>query len=101
MYKHYRNNPSEIKVKLGAWDSQSTTEPTVDISISKVITHYNYTPNPDPKKQNLHNDIAVLRLSSAAPIATSPNINTACLPNGPIDALTGKMYVLQLIPLRI
>ncbi|KAL6422376.1 hypothetical protein ACFW04_010608 [Cataglyphis niger] len=91
--ENYVNNPSAIKAKLGAIvlrsDSQSTTEPSVEISFSKVTLHPNYIPNPDPKKQNLHNDIAVLRLCSAAPIATNPNINTACLPNGPVDALAG------------
>lgn len=71
-----------IKAKLGAWDSQNTTEPFKDISISKVTIHPQYDP------LNLKNDIAVLRLSSAAPIATSPNINTACLPSGAVAAGT-------------
>ncbi|XP_072754349.1 inactive CLIP domain-containing serine protease A3 [Anoplolepis gracilipes] len=65
----------EIKAKLGVWDAKSPT--SVDISISKVTLHPNYTSG------NLHNDIAVLKLSSAAPIATNPNINTACLPYVP------------------
>lgn len=98
MCKHYRNNPSGIKAKLGAIvlhsDSPCTTESSVEISFSKVTLHHNYTLDPNPKR--LYNDIAVLRLSSAAPIATNSNINTACLPNGPVDA--GTRYVLiQLI----
>ncbi|XP_070156785.1 phenoloxidase-activating factor 2-like [Polyergus mexicanus] len=87
----YENNPGGIKAKLGTRDYQSTTEPSVDISISKVILHPQYNrPNCNLgcTKQNLPYDIAVLRLSSAAPIATSPNINTACLPNGPVNAAT-------------
>lgn len=63
-------------MRLGEWNAQATTEPNphVEISISRVTLHPQYN------SQNLQNDIAVLRLSSAAPIATSPNINTACLP---------------------
>ncbi|XP_014478380.1 PREDICTED: trypsin-3-like isoform X2 [Dinoponera quadriceps] len=66
-----------IKARLGEWDAQSTSEPDpyVDISVSRVVLH------PEYNSQNLQNDIAVLTLSSAAPIATSPNINTACLPS--------------------
>lgn len=73
-----------IKARLGAWDIQKNTGPYpyVDISISKV------TLNPQYNSQNLQNDIAVLQLSSAAPIATSPNINTACLPSAAVAAGT-------------
>ncbi|XP_032672431.1 phenoloxidase-activating factor 2-like isoform X2 [Odontomachus brunneus] len=68
---------NSIKARLGEWDAQSTTEPDpyVDISVSRVTLHPQYN------SQNLQNDIAVLKLSSAAPISTSPNINTACLPS--------------------
>ncbi|XP_011862850.1 PREDICTED: trypsin-3 isoform X2 [Vollenhovia emeryi] len=66
-----------IKARLGEWDAQATTEPNpyVEISVSRVTLHPQYN------SQNLQNDIAVLKLSSAAPVATSPNINTACLPS--------------------
>jgi len=62
----------DIIARLGAWSFESEN-PTVDIDISKisVIPIFN--------SQNLQNDIAVLRLSSPAPIASNPNINTACL----------------------
>ncbi|GAB1866039.1 Peroxisomal membrane protein PEX16 [Camponotus japonicus] len=78
-----------IKAKLGVWDTQSTTEPTIDISISKVTLHPQYNSQLPDNLQNLRNDIAVLKLSSAAPIATSPNINTACLPSTPIGQKIG------------
>ncbi|CAL1676066.1 unnamed protein product [Lasius platythorax] len=73
-----------IKARLGAWNDQASTGPYPyrDISISRVTIHPQYN------SQNLYNDIAVLRLSSAAPIATSPNINTACLPSAAVAAGT-------------
>lgn len=72
-----------IKARLGEWDAQVTTEPNpyVEISISKITVHPQYN------SQNLQNDIAVLKLCSAAPIS-SPNINTACLPSGAVSAGT-------------
>lgn len=82
---------------MGVWDTQSTTEPTIDISISKVTLHPQYNSQLPDNLQNLRNDIAVLKLSSAAPIATSPNINTACLPSTPIGQKIGAKHVLQLI----
>lgn len=46
----------------------------------------------------LINDIAVLKLSSAAPIATSSNINTACLPTSAIAAGTRyKQHIFKLL----
>lgn len=78
----YRNGG--IKARLGEWNAQATTEPNpfVEISISRVTLHSNYNSN------NLQNDIALLKLSSAAPIATSPNINTACVPTAAVAAGT-------------
>lgn len=77
-----------IKAKLGVWNTQNITEPTVDISISKVTLHPQYNAQLPNNVQN-QNDIAVLKLSSAAPIATSPNINTACLTSTPIEQKIG------------
>lgn len=79
---YYRNNG--IKARLGEWNAQATTEPNpyVEISVSKVTLHFQYN------SQNLENDIAVLKLSSVAPIAISPNINTACLPTAATAAGT-------------
>ncbi|KAL0113896.1 hypothetical protein PUN28_011317 [Cardiocondyla obscurior] len=67
----------DIKVRLGAWDLSAATNnayPPVEISVAKVTANEYYDP------VTLRNDVAVLKLSSAAPIATSLNINTACLP---------------------
>lgn len=76
-----------IKAILGAWKlyDQSIVEtyPSINISISNVILHYRYN-----RTLYLLDDIAVLRLSSNAPIATSPNINTACLSCEPVDVGT-------------
>ncbi|CAL1676065.1 unnamed protein product [Lasius platythorax] len=77
----------QIKARLGAWKLSDQpiigcNYPSVDISISKVIPHPGFNP------RYLLNDIAVLRLSSNAPIATSPNINTACLSCEPVDVGT-------------
>lgn len=77
------------------WDTQSTTEPS--INISKVTLHPQYNSQLPDNLKNIPNDIAVLKLSSAAPIATSPNINTACLPSTPIEQKIGAKHVLQLI----
>jgi len=78
----YRNGG--IKARLGEWNAQATTEPNpfVEISVSKVTLHPQFNPI------NLSNDIAVLKLSSNAPIATAPNINTACLPSAAVAAGT-------------
>ncbi|XP_011635278.1 trypsin-3-like [Pogonomyrmex barbatus] len=79
---------NNLKVRLGSLklegNAQATTEPNpyVEISVSKVTLHEQYNP------QSLQNDIAILKLSSAAPIATSPNINTACLPSAATAAGT-------------
>lgn len=65
-------------MRLGEWDAQNNVEPNpvVDIAVSKVTIH------PQFNSQNLQNDVAVLKLSSAAPIGANPNVNTACLPTG-------------------
>lgn len=69
---------SGLKVRLGAWDVQSSTEtyPEKEYSIKKISIHSGYN------SANLQNDIAIIVLSGTVPIASSPNINTACLPTG-------------------
>ncbi|XP_011692390.1 PREDICTED: trypsin-3 [Wasmannia auropunctata] len=81
----YVNAAGGIKARLGDWDVQTQTEPNpfVDIIVSRVTLHPSYN-----SQNYLQNDIAVLRLSSAAPITTAPNINTACLPNSAVPAGT-------------
>ncbi|KAG5307809.1 PEX16 protein, partial [Pseudoatta argentina] len=63
---------SDIIARLGEWSFESG-KPTIDIGISQISVRSTFN------SQNLHNDIAVLRLSSPAPIASNRNINTACL----------------------
>lgn len=65
-----------LKIRLGEWNGQSSTEtyPYKEYNAQKIFVHPSYN------SQNLQNDVAVIRLSSSVPIATSPNINTVCLP---------------------
>ncbi|XP_043268687.1 phenoloxidase-activating factor 2-like [Venturia canescens] len=62
-------------VRLGEWDGQKTNEPNAyqDYTPAQVITHPNYNSG------NYQNDISIIRLNKSVPIASSPNINTACL----------------------
>ncbi|XP_015599347.1 phenoloxidase-activating factor 2 [Cephus cinctus] len=71
----YRNGG--FKVRLGEWDARSTTEqyPYQEYQVARLFIHPNFN------SQNLQNDVAVIRLASNVPISSSPNINTACLPN--------------------
>ncbi|XP_066591362.1 phenoloxidase-activating factor 2-like [Prorops nasuta] len=64
-----------LKIRLGEWDAKNTNEPNpyVEFSSAKIFVHPNFN------SQNLQNDVAVIRLNGNAPIATAPNINTACL----------------------
>lgn len=65
-----------IKVRLGEWDGQSVSEPQPyqEFSIVRMFVHPNFN------SLNLQNDVAVIRLNASVPVATSLNINTACLP---------------------
>ncbi|KAK0087501.1 hypothetical protein PV325_000837 [Microctonus aethiopoides] len=67
-----------FKLRLGDWDGQTTNEqyPYKEYNPVRVFIHPNYN------SQNLFNDVAVIRLNGIVPLATSPNINTACLPTG-------------------
>ncbi|XP_020279389.1 trypsin I-P1 [Pseudomyrmex gracilis] len=80
---HKVYNVTAIKARLGAWDLQSTTEGHVDIAVSRITVHPDFN-----KPVYLANDIAVLKLSSAAPIATNNNVNTVCVPSSAIAAGT-------------
>ncbi|KAK2580604.1 hypothetical protein KPH14_007722 [Odynerus spinipes] len=63
-----------LKVRLGEWDGQSTSEPYPyqEYGIQRIFVH------PSFNSQNLQNDVAVIRLSGPVPIANSPAINTIC-----------------------
>lgn len=66
-----------LKVRLGEWDGQSTSEPYPyqEYGIQRIFIH------PSFNSQNLQNDVAVIRLSGTVPLASSPAINTICFAN--------------------
>lgn len=70
-----RNCPG-VKVRLGEWDITRNIEPQSyqDYDISSVYIH------PEFISANLHNDIAVIKLTQQIPLGAYPNINPACLP---------------------
>ncbi|XP_068978139.1 phenoloxidase-activating factor 2-like isoform X1 [Bombus flavifrons] len=77
-----------LKVRLGEWDEQSTSEtyPYQEYSIKQISIHSQFN------SANLQNDVAVITLNSTVPISSSPNINTACLPTG-IPAASTRCWV--------
>ncbi|XP_043517767.1 phenoloxidase-activating factor 2 [Frieseomelitta varia] len=77
-----------LKVRLGEWDVQSTTETYAvqDYSIKKISIHPGYN------SANLQNDIAIIVLSGTVPVANSLNINTACFPTG-LPAASTRCWV--------
>ena len=78
----YRKNEPMISIcrgynfiiRLGEWNSATNVEPYIDASPSAISIHPNFN------AQNLHNDIAVVRLSKNIATSSYANINTACLP---------------------
>ena len=66
-------------VGLGEWDESAATEtyPDINVNVARITIHPNYNPT------NLNNDIAIIRLNGNVPIASYPNINTACKPTSP------------------
>ncbi|XP_076240949.1 inactive CLIP domain-containing serine protease A3 [Calliopsis andreniformis] len=66
----------DLKIRLGEWDGQSTSEPypSKEYSIQKISLH------PDFNSRNLENDVAIITLSNTVPITNCPNINVACFP---------------------
>lgn len=75
----FRAVPTTLKVRLGEWNAGGATEPiqAQDFIVSRVIAHPSYNSN------NLKNDVAILRLSTAVVLGTTPTITTACLPATP------------------
>ncbi|XP_012286595.1 trypsin [Orussus abietinus] len=73
-----------FKIRLGEWDGQVVSEmyPYQEYTPIRVFVHPNFN------RQNLQNDVAVIRLNAAVPISTSPHINTACLPTTQVAAQT-------------
>jgi len=70
----FRQNPSELKVRCGEWDTQHQTEPRPhqDRQINALEIHPEFEP------RNLQNDFAVLFTSQEFEL--SDHIDTACLP---------------------
>ncbi|XP_053690191.1 phenoloxidase-activating factor 2-like [Sabethes cyaneus] len=70
----HNRSPSQLKVRAGEWDTQTTNEiyPHQDRSVVEMISH------PDYYKGGLYNDIALLFLDS--PFTLNEAIQTACLP---------------------
>ncbi|XP_011505633.1 PREDICTED: trypsin-3-like [Ceratosolen solmsi marchali] len=82
------NNPTMILVRLGEWNTQNNNEPypSINLNVAKIIIHPSFNAN------NLENDVAVVKLNGMAPIASYPNINTACKPLKP-PAIGTRCYV--------
>jgi len=70
----FRQNPTELKVRCGEWDTQQETEPYPhqDRQIAALDIH------PEFEGRNLKNDFAVLFTSEE--FVLSSHIDTACLP---------------------
>merc|ERR1712088_1129664 len=70
----FRQNPSDLKVRCGEWDTQHQTEPYEhqDRTVSSLNIH------PEFEARNLQNDFAVLFTSEE--FVLSSHIDTACLP---------------------
>jgi len=70
----FRQNPTELKVRCGEWDTQHQTEPYEhqDRTVSNLNIH------PEFEARNLQNDFAVLFTSEE--FVLSSHIDTTCLP---------------------
>merc|ERR1712079_392222 len=70
----FRQNPTELKIRCGEWDTQHQTEPYPhqDREVSNLAIH------PEFDGRNLQNDFAVLFVSED--FILDQHIDTACLP---------------------
>jgi len=70
----FGKNPTELKVRLGEWDTQTPDELYVhqDHLVSKIIVHEEYYAGA------LYNDVALIVLDEETKFA--PNVDTVCLP---------------------
>merc|ERR1712077_186627 len=71
----FRQNPTELKIRCGEWDTQHQTEPYPhqDRQVSNLAIH------PEFDGRNLQNDFAVLFVSED--FILDQHLDTACLPN--------------------
>lgn len=66
-----------FKVRVGEWDAASTAEPipAQDVMVSNVFIHPNYN------KDNLQNDVAILKLATPVSLTSKSTVGTICLPS--------------------
>nr|CAD7264459.1 unnamed protein product [Timema shepardi] len=79
------NSSTILKVRLGEWNTHKATESYKyqEIGILRILVHPNYN------NDNLHYDLALITLSSAAPLGVQPHINSVCIAPTGTD-FTGK-----------
>jgi hypothetical protein len=77
-YREQRLN--ELKVRVGEWDtlSNNTEQGHQDISVSEIVTHPNFN------NGSMHNDVALIKLSSE--VAFQQHVNTICIPNPTVQS---------------
>jgi len=75
----YKYNPTELRVRLGEWDTQGTQEfyKHVDIAAKDVHLHEGFNP------KNLHNDFGLIFLNE--PATLQEHIDTLCLPDSSVN----------------
>lgn len=78
---------SSFKVRLGEWDAGNTNEPipAQDFLVSNIFIHPNFN------KDNLQNDVAILKLATPVSLTTKSTIGTICLPS--ISFVGQRCYV--------
>merc|ERR1711955_198376 len=93
----FRQNPTELKIRCGEWDTQHQTEPYQhqDGDVQNLAIH------PEFDGRNLQNDFAVLFTSED--FILDQHIDTACLPAAdesfepPVLPLDGVRISLELL----
>ncbi|XP_005178152.2 phenoloxidase-activating factor 2 [Musca domestica] len=67
---------TSYKVRIGEWDAASTNEPipAQDVMVANVFIHPNYN------KDNLQNDVALLKLATPVSLTSKSTVGTICLP---------------------
>ncbi|CAG2059273.1 unnamed protein product, partial [Timema podura] len=84
------NGSTTIKVRLGEWNTNKATEAYryQEFGIARILIHPQYN------NENLHYDIALITLSSAAPLGVHPHINSVCIAPTGTD-FTGKRWTFK------
>lgn len=75
MIYSFLNDPKELKIRAGEWDTQTTKErlPYQERSAGRIFSHPSYN------ERSLANDVAVIELED--PFTLADNIGTVCLPS--------------------